>query len=375
MEPTSRLRLENIQALRAIAAFLVLGLHTFNRAVAYGGGPSVAQIKTVMHALGPGGVDIFFVISGFIIVWVAHRAVGDSRPFSRSGLKAALTFAFHRAARILPLFWIALAAMVILALIYGRSGPWHRLLAEPSGLLLLTAPAAHPVSWTLVFEMHFYAVAAFLILFAGRWVAIALGVWGLAHVALVMILMSASAAPYSFFQPISIDFVLGVALAVSMIRTSSRTAPLVVWGAAAASVGGAVLWSGRMDYSEQLTRVLVWGVPTMGVLYGLILLETVRGVVLPAWLRHCGDWSYSLYLWHLPVLIALGMMVQALGRTGTFAGGAGYVMLGVVLCLVVSALSHRFVESPIMRWASRTRFPAAPAIHDTTLPTGKKATL
>ena len=358
MESTSRVRLENIQALRAIAALLVLALHTFNRAGTYGGGSTITDIRDVMRIFGHGGVDIFFVISGFIIVWVAHRAVGQSRPFSWSSAKAALTFAFHRAARILPLFWITLAAMLALNAILGHYPPWHKLMNEPGGLVLLTTPAAHRVSWSLVYEMHFYAVAACLILFAGRWVAIALAAWGILHVAITFILMGDDPT-YLFFAPISIDFVLGALLAASMILTSSRLVPLIVWGAAAAIVAGVFWWSGQWTYPDPLARVLVWGIPSMGALYGLILLERTRGVVLPAWLRRCGDWSYSLYLWHIPVLMALGMTVHALGRKGTLAGGAGYVVLGVTLSLTVAALSFRFVESPIMRWASRQRFSPA----------------
>ena len=315
----------------------------------------------VMREIGIGGVDIFFVISGFIIVWVAHRAAGGSRPFSLAALKTALIFAFHRAARIFPLFWITLAAMLAVTSMNRSYEQWLDLVPRLSDLFLITRPAALSVAWTLVFEVNFYASAALLILLAGRWTAIAFALWGLLQVAIVIVLIGVDAPPFWFFHPISIEFVLGAALAVSVICTSSRKVPLMVWGAAAAIVAGVLAWSGNWAYPDPMARVLVWGVPAMGVLYGVIVLETARGFVFPAWLRRCGDWSYSIYLWHLPVLIALRIVVQGLGRKGTFAGGVGYVVLGIVLSLTVAALSYRYIESPVMRWVARTRSSPVPA--------------
>lgn len=355
---STRIRLENIQGLRAIAAIMVAAVHVLAIATQFGDKPVIAAINRFVDPLGQGGVDIFFVISGFIIVWVSQRAVGDAAPLSSSSLRAMLTFALHRIARVYPLFWITYAAFMGQRALRGIEGK----IEGPLELLLFAPSGVHGPAWTLVYEIHFYAVASVLILCAGRYIVHALAGWAVFHMAIVAVATITVVEPYMFLQPISTELAMGALLAAAMILCSGHRAPLIAWAVAAALAGGSLLLSPDATYPDLMTRVVYWAVPTMGVLYGLVLLETKRGILLPAWLRRCGDWSYSLYLWHFPLMIGLAALVEALGRKGTLAGGVGYVALASILALVVAYLSYRCIERPIMRWVRRQLPSTAPAI-------------
>jgi exopolysaccharide production protein ExoZ len=368
METRSQIRLENIQGLRAIAAMMVVSLHVFLLAQHYGDKSIMPVIAEAVRPLAHGGVDIFFVISGFIIAWVSHRAVGDTAPFSRGSLQAALTFALHRIARIYPLYWITLVAIFSLRTARGGVSPFEHLWANPGAIFLLSRPHGHSVAWTLVYEVHFYAIATVLILLSGRYIVRALSAWAVMHLAIVAGLMLAVGEPYGFLSSISMDLALGVLLGVAMILGWSYKAILIGWAALAAFVAAAVLLAGQLTYPYPL-RVLVWAIPAMGVLYGLVVVETKFGLVLPAWLRRCGDWSYGIYLWHWAVLFGMGSVVLALKRKGTMAGGWGYVAGAILLTLILSALTYRYVERPIMRWVQHRRPSSAPIVRPATAET------
>jgi peptidoglycan/LPS O-acetylase OafA/YrhL len=341
-------RLDNIQGLRAIAAYLVLVMHTLNLAVVYGGREHIAAAMSVMRLIGTGGVDMFFVVSGFIIVWVAHRAAGN-----RVG--SAAHFALRRAVRIYPLFWLTLAAMLALPAIPGSNPAISEILANPLSLILVTRPAAHPISWTLVFEIHFYVVATVLIIVAGGRVALALVLWGITHSIFVGANLLHPITNYVFFNPVSLNFVFGVLLGSAMVyRRSCKVTALIL-----ASYGAMLVLLeftfGRGTYDDPLSRVIVWGMPTSFLLLLLLQLESQRGLMFPGSIRKLGDWSYSLYLWHVPVLVAVGTIVRALDRHGTFAGGAGYVIVGITASTLVAAVSFRYFERPIMLLGAKGR--------------------
>ena len=108
-------KLHSIQSLRAIAALLVFLCHLFAMEEAHAGR---SENLTSFWVNGAHGVDLFFVISGFVIVWVASDA--------RQGWRSALDFLFARIARIYPLWWLFAGATAIMLWI-ARCSPWHAL--------------------------------------------------------------------------------------------------------------------------------------------------------------------------------------------------------------------------------------------------------
>jgi exopolysaccharide production protein ExoZ len=140
----------NVQVLRATAASMVVVAHS----------GCVMYVPTEIDILGTSGVDIFFVISGFIICQVA------ARPH-----RGAAHFLVRRWWRIFPLYWIVLGFSVAIDNAFGTNlAPWmsgrHSTLDYI--LLLTTENRFVPQAWSLVFELYFYASLALVLFIAPR---------------------------------------------------------------------------------------------------------------------------------------------------------------------------------------------------------------
>ena len=86
--------------------------------------------------------------------------------------------------------------------------------------------------------------------------------------------------------------------------------------------------------------------------YAALGLEQHRGLLAPRWLRAQGDASYALYLWHVPVIGAIGLALHRIHLHGTPARAA-IVLGGYALAIAVSFLAYRYVERPLLRLARR----------------------
>src|SRR6516165_9967481 len=131
--------------MRGVAAIVVLIQHSLT----VKSGMGVAELGRLFEHFGGVGVDIFFVISGFIISQIAVNA-----PIKKQQLGTAADFAFRRVTRIYPLYWIVLATSVAVSWWIPLSVP-----SMPSALSLIslttTANWFVPPAWTLAFEVYF----------------------------------------------------------------------------------------------------------------------------------------------------------------------------------------------------------------------------
>ena len=150
-------RLVNIQALRGLAALMVVITHLPTMETKHAGDALLSQ--SVM--LGISGVDLFFVISGFIMVYVTWQ--------SQNSLRNAGEFLFARATRIYPIYWIVALALLAVGLV--KPGLFS---FDPEQTSIVKSLALWPqdgfpmlkVAWTLIHEMYFYLVFALIILFS-----------------------------------------------------------------------------------------------------------------------------------------------------------------------------------------------------------------
>lgn len=282
---TSRASLGNVQVLRGAAAAAVLVSHVTHYAQSFRG--TAQPIWSLDAFSGLIGVAVFFAISGYLMAGLIGR--GD--PW---------TFLAHRVVRIFPTYFavVALFAAVFAALKIGFSVNLFALSLAPVG------PRSYPlnVEWTLVFETSFY-VGLFLLACTGhvsRLVPVVLVWLGLLTVAWFIRLHSPTStmngAPYLLpFSPACVAFAGGLLLprliARGWMRPGMAWIALPVLAAAVVAVdddarrwlGGvaAVLLVGAAVCSRQLTR------------------ESLVGRAAIAF----GDWSYALYLVHVPVII------------------------------------------------------------------------
>ncbi|MBM7805837.1 exopolysaccharide production protein ExoZ [Geodermatophilus bullaregiensis] len=364
---TSRQRLDSIQMMRGVAALLVVVTHAVDLAEAH---PhlGVSRIAGLGHLgnFGAIGVDLFFVISGFVMALSVANA---------AGAPAAGRFLVLRWARVAPPFLIACAVLICLHAFVGPPPalPWR---AAANAVVFVpvldrwgyTLPVLD-VGWTLSFEFTFYlGVAAMVLLGLSR------RLWLLAAGMTALVGLGAVLRPGTFLlawvsNPIVLEFALGIVAYLVWERgLLTRVRPL--WwtlGGAAAAVLAAQVVVGYHDVSEARTvldgstsalRVLLWGVPLFFLFLALLPLgQDGRDSRLGRAARSLGDSSYSLYLVHIPVFVVLGAVLT---RSPALPVADLVVVVAVVLAVAAGTVFHHWVEAPINDYVRRvsTRHPA-----------------
>jgi peptidoglycan/LPS O-acetylase OafA/YrhL len=327
-----------VQALRAVAASMVVVHHSLTMWLT----AIMHRAETPRWTNGAAGVDIFFVISGFVMAISLPGLAGKPN-------KAAV-FLKRRFTRIVPLYWAAIT-LTILEIELGPASalktaltPWR----IASSYLFIPARNGlgqmYPivgVGWTLNYEVFFY------LLFA---TALALNISPLAFLTpcLTALALAGMARPAtwpdftSLASPVVIEFLFGVVLAHMAMR---RRLP-GKW-AGMLLLAGSFLGLMLMPESHIHLGILAWGIPAAAMVVGAVAIEDEWGHRLPHWLLEAGDASYALYLSHTFLLPYLGNAMTALHMTGTPAMATA-VVLGLGISLPAAVLIHRCVEKPLM---------------------------
>lgn len=337
-------KIANIQALRGIAALCVVAYHLLPIEQKYGSGGTILP-DFFKH--GMFGVDLFFVISGFVMTSVTR---GQFQSSTNS-----LQFIYHRASRIYPTYWFYTALVLVVFLLepgWVNSAQGNQVNILSSFLLWPehTLPLIN-VGWTLIHEMYFYLVFALLLAFvAERKLGLSLLIWAAIVVAVNLSVATNSALLKLLVHPLTLEFVLGCFLALLFRNDRGWVAVIVLAAVAVLALvvlGGGDGGAGDADLPEDWRRVAVYGVPAGALLYGLVVAER-EGFVLSKYLVKLGDASYSIYLVHVLVLSAVGRALHSLAGTVVLSNAAMIIML--VLCVIVAGLlSYRIIERPLLR--------------------------
>lgn len=295
-------------------------------------------------ATGAMGVDLFFVLSGFLITTLLL----EER--DRTGSYSLRRFYARRARRLLP----ALAVLLIVyASVRGRAGLEPALLGASYVSNFLMAFSGHFYRlleyaylgqlWSLAAEEQFYALWPLLLplLLRSRHRLPLLLLFSVAY-DMAIVATHAGGPRVSFGPDLSVQWLLGGAC-LALYRRSGRRIPTVVLLAAlgliAARAAVVPLVSDRVLYEPMILLAfvcLVAGAYQGGTLGRLLSFSPL------VWL---GRISYSLYLWHAPVVFAIGW---------------DHVTIALVLTLLISWLSYRYVETPFRHGRAR-KVPAAAA--------------
>ena len=325
----------SIQYLRAAAALMVVCHHAANQ---------VPGMSTwAPWQFGTSGVDLFFVISGFIMVVTTARSTMRAPEFWR-----------RRIVRVVPLYWLLTLGMVIVAI--GSPGLFKTLKVAPESLIesLLFIPhfsqsfpgRVWPLlvpGWTLNFEMFFYAVFGVTLFLRRehRLPALTAGLVGLVVIGAALGPFD-SAAAQTYTHPMLLEFLAGAWIgnewSAGRIRLSLATSVLMI------AVGATLLVLRDEPPFGQLTQVVGAAVVVTGALH-----ERFR-----AWrsrvLRAIGDSSYSLYLTHIFTLGVLRLLwVRVFAATPTVWQTAGFLTAGVATCALVGWLTFTCIERPLLR--------------------------
>ena len=365
-------KLDSIQALRGIAALLVLVFHIAGHQIQILGEHPTSDlwVKKGPWYQGYAGVDLFFLISGFVMVYVT-RNTGQT-------LSDVLGFVKKRATRIYPLWWILASFMGAYFFIT------YRMLGAPdlSGVSppatgyfiksLLLIPQDHdPVlrlGWTLIHEMQFYLIFAVLLFAPRRWLPALLTLWAGVNISGYFLGWTDTGAVQAIvFSLLSLEFIAGAAVALLMIRgVNVAPKPILIIGIALTLI--ALIF--YTDNSTSLTkwgRVVVYTLPFAMIIYGASVMEQAGRIKVPRWLTTLGDWSYSLYLSHYLVLLVIrrigGLLAPYLPESlvARFTVGApglldniAFITVGFVLSIITAGLCYYILERPLLRLARPT---------------------
>ena len=339
IRPSAPNLVRSIQYLRGVAALAVVVFHAADRA-----GSS--------FGVGAAGVDVFFVISGFIM-WV----VTSRRP-PHPGV-----FLLRRIERIVPLYWLVTLATAALAIAAPMAFPAMRPTLAHVGQSLLFIPHVAPdgliaplivPGWTLSYEFFFYLIFAAL-LFA----PLRLRAWLVSGCLLALVLARPLSDPSNalwatFTDPILLEFAAGVWLGWAW--SNDRLPGPAVAGLLIAGGLGALAWTAVSGVDVAPARLLLWGAPAALLVTGCVAIERHLGV--PAWpaMQRLGDASYSIYLVHGLAISAVVRLLRPLADLPPPVTFGASLVVGVASGLVVYAV----VERPLSAWFSRSTPRVAP---------------
>jgi exopolysaccharide production protein ExoZ len=337
----------NIECIRAIAALAVLGCH-----VAALGSFDQTHLGTKFFLFGAAGVDLFFVVSGYVISVSALKL--------RAEVNFVKLFWLRRAGRLIPLYVVT--SIVFLVLIDDSA-----LKAEQALFQLVThatfihnwfpetASSINPVTWTLGIEVQLYLIAFFAVLFGvirstisvrRLFCLIGLGLlfsygWRLGAVALAppeLATFWTNQTPGMFDS-----FLFGALVAVCNFPVKTDRTLSLSFACLALAMLSIVFFTAanQPDAFKALTLRTQLGVAfTALLLTALCWDRAVPRSSMKFFFVLLGQWSYGIYLWHLIVI----MLLVGCGITGW-----SLAALTLLLTITLSAVSYYLLERPVQR--------------------------
>ncbi|EHU3929947.1 acyltransferase [Salmonella enterica] len=349
-----RTKFNSLQALRGVAALLVVLFHY--RGFLNDGAKESPTIWDKLFSHGIIGVDIFFIISGFIMVYTTCHYMREKASLVR--------FLLNRAIRIIPLYYICL---VIAFLLEGAMSTFHypdkvqnilsaltfTLYKTSTSPLYIDEGGTYNIRWTLNYEIYFYLVFALCLLVKHR--VLALVTWGILVTSIIPVIAGYQPAineqgypfssPYFGFltNPLLLEFIIGVIVGWLYIKIKEN------------------FTSRKIDLLSSISAVvilvfIIWGIYTGSVhaldrksslVLGLLVLsltlaESVLLAFIPRFLTYVGNISFSLYLLHSAVGLAVVKRVGAVGDS-TFKMMPS-VLLAVGISIFVAHFTHKYIE-------------------------------
>jgi peptidoglycan/LPS O-acetylase OafA/YrhL len=344
-------RTSRLESLRALAALGVVAGHVFGQAHGYVPAATLATFGQRTLLGGGYGVYLFFALTGYLLFWPFVRHwFGDETAVD---LKR---YALNRALRILPLYWTAVVVLLVVQHNGGTFGQWWRFLTFSESFSSHTVITVDGPMWSLVVEVDFYLLLPLLAWLLAKASArsrlrAALMLIGLGVVSYFVrrhaftptgprILLEYS-LPATFMY-----FVPGMLLALLRLQWEQHRP-----GWLRGLVGSGDLWL------VLAVACTVWQFEDYSNLYaiaiasflavGACVLPLSRGRAVKAldWrpLAIIGVASYSLYIWHDPIVIWLS------GRSWLPHAYHWQLLIAVVVSVTVALLSYRLIEEPFLR--------------------------
>ncbi|SDV48673.1 acyltransferase family protein [Chitinasiproducens palmae] len=325
----------SVQYLRAFAAALVLLWHVKTKS-AQVGGDLFSDFK-----FGLAGVDIFFVISGFVMAFIYAR--------TKPGASNLLPFWGRRFVRILPLYWLLTFAALAIFLVApekvnssgGTTSIWKSFLLVPGEDKFLIENG-----WTLSYEIYFYVLFSLAFLIPSK----ARGLQTVAALILAIVSVGITGtfnAPF-LASPLLMEFLFGIAVYVLFTR---KDYPYVRgFGLLALPLGIAGICAVPLMHAHLPGRSwLTVGLPAALIVFGVTSQEHWLRKMPSRLLEKLGDSSYSMYLLHPFLLAIAGTLFRMMHlKNQGMAVEIGYWIATIIAVLGASFFLYKYVERPII---------------------------
>jgi exopolysaccharide production protein ExoZ len=330
--------INSLQALRAFAAILVMLYHTAKQYSRKDG-----SFLFGIFDLGYSGVDIFFVLSGFVISLSVFSKLNQP--------KSAVSFFLVRLARIYPAYWLLL--FVPLSLLFfinadllPNKTPFLSYAWVDSFFLLFGHSQITQITWTLSFEIYFYLLFTLFIINKNFYKLLFL----ILPIAFINIFYKLNwlgdVLNKYLLSPLIIEFFLGSLAALLVLKRkeiiNSKNGMII-------AISGVLLFSmsNVSNFKPELVRelrVLYFGLPAFLMVLGFAYSELLGGLrVSNNLIVKTGDASYALYLIHSPIVSFGNAYFMRLDEVAS-------QIASISLCLIIILTSlyiHKFIEWPI----------------------------
>ncbi|WP_256588362.1 acyltransferase [Pseudomonas sp. Irchel 3H7] len=336
-------KLTSLQAARGLAALLVVAFHSIFINTKY---LQSELIIPELFVFGQTGVDLFFALSGFVMI-IAFR--------KKFGLRGeTLNFLKGRFLRIYPTYWVYFLAVLLVFIIrpelVNNSQSGHSNIL--SSFLLLPEESAPlvMVAWSLTHEIWFYLVFALILKLPVQYVSAALLVWLLAIIT----------------HEFSIEFILGALSGVAYLKLAQRglkRIPPVLLAAVGMSSLLYAFFDKTVGNADVIQAISLKRAFLVGGGYALLLLacalqEVISKKHAPRLLAFIGDISYSMYLSHILTLSVCGRIWSMLGYSnGGLWSAILFWTISYSAVILVSFISYQLVERRVMQVSRRARRP------------------
>ena len=338
-----------IQMLRGIASILVVLYHmTVNYAEING-----QSFLVGIFNFGGSGVHVFFVLSGFIIAYA-------NKDFLAKPSKT-LTYLKRRFVRIYPIYWIIITGFLVIQLLlpgYYNSPFQLKVFDFLSTYLLLPDHVnINGVSWTLTNELFFYLIFILAILIPQKKYAFYLLV---VYLILLLVFAIANINPTGtsgygglLFFPMNIEFLFGVFIVIMVDKIPLKWVWPLLFAGVALFITGAIIFNQGVSIlnvgaNPVLSGVVLFGLPSFLIILALVKMELNKTVRVKKIFLHLGDASYSIYLVHLPLVVAFYRVVAKFQVSNSWV----LCLLSLVLlCSVcfIGILIYVTIEKPLTK--------------------------
>lgn len=323
----------NIQILRAFASLNVVLFHIIDASKAYG---QPVVYLDFLSGWGLNGVDLFFVISGFIMIYIQHQKPRNSTAFLVSRIK-----------RIVPVYFVLTAFVILLAstapYLFNEIRPRTDWVICSFSFSCIHVTDGDPIlylGWTLEYEMMFYAVFSMALLSPSKWLQI-----------LVILIALFIANTLGGYSSLVYEFMFGMMAAYAYLYV--RKIPLSSSYIVATALMAFTLFCLPLVYDTGLDRVVIYGLPAFFLVFSAALLPQIKS----DWPIYLGNASYSIYLAQalsIPAFYKISAMSSL-----QFNGDA--LALG---CFVATALAgcavYELIEQTVARHLSNQKPKSGP---------------